>query len=178
MTLAISLLVVLLAALAAFVLVRRYLALRGARLVECPDNRQASAVSVDPLRAALGAGWQVSECSRWPEKHACGRECLAQIERAPEECLVRHVVSCWYENKACVVCGKALGRVDWFDRKPAVVDPEGRTHTWQDVRPELLPQVLATHRAVCFDCYVAETFRREHPELVLDNPWTRAEPPG
>lgn len=172
MSLAISVLVVAGVALASFVLVRRFLALRGARVVQCPENRETAAVAVNPLRAALGAGLQLNDCSRWPERHACGRECLVQIERAPDGCLVRHVVSRWYEDKTCVVCGKALGSVDWFDRKPAVVDPDGRTHTWQDMRPETLPQILATHRAVCFDCYVAETFRREHPELVLDNPWT------
>ena len=177
MSYAIWLLVVAGVALAAAVLTRRYLALRGPRLVECPENKQTAAVQVGAAWAALGGDWRLADCSRWPEKHACGRQCLAQIERAPDDCLARTVVSRWYADKTCAVCGKPLGPVDWYDRKPGVMDADGRARQWQDVAPETLPQVLATHRAVCFDCSVAETFRREHPELVLDNPWARAEPP-
>jgi hypothetical protein len=173
----ITLLVVAGVALAAFLLARRYLAIRGARLVACPEDQTTAAVRVASARAALGGNWRLSDCSRWPEQHACGRECLQQIERAPEACLVRNILSHWYEDKNCIVCGKTLGGVDWFDRKPAVADADGRTHLWHDMQPESIPEILATHRPVCFDCYVAETFRREHPELILDNPWTRAEPP-
>jgi hypothetical protein len=54
------------------------------------------------------------------------------------------------------------------------MDQQGQALPWQEVAPETLPQVLATHRPVCFDCYVAETFRRQHPELVIDNPWSRS----
>jgi hypothetical protein len=164
------------AAIAAFVIVRRYLSYRGDRLVECPENKQTAAVRVDPIRASLGADWHLSTCSRWPERHACGRECLAQIERSPEDCLVRNTVTRWYGDKSCVVCGKPLGAIDWYDRKPAVMDPQGLARQWPELAPETLPEVLATHRPVCFDCYVAETFRREHPELVVDNPWREPQP--
>jgi hypothetical protein len=57
-----------------------------------------------------------------------------------------------------------------------VLDEAGKARPWEEVPAETLPDVLASHRPVCFDCYVSETFRRDHPELVLDNPWTRAEP--
>jgi hypothetical protein len=164
-------------AVAAFVLTRRYLRIRGARLVACPENHETAAVSVQAAWAALGGDWRLADCSRWPEKHACGRQCLAQIESRPDDCLVRTVVSEWYEDKSCAVCGKPLGEVDWYERKPAVMDQSGTARPWPDVPPETLPQVLATHRPVCFDCYVAETFRREHPELVLDNPWAQAPRP-
>jgi len=50
---------------------------------------------------------------------------------------------------------------------PAAGEP-GRGRT---CRPEQLAQALASHQPICFGCYVAATFRREHPELVLDNPW-------
>ena len=42
---------------------------------------------------------------------------------------------------------------------------------WRDIPAEELPQVFATEQPICFDCYVAATFRREHPELVVDNRW-------
>jgi len=154
-----------------FVFVRRYLARRGARIVECPENLQPAAVTVGAVRAAVGGDWRLADCSRWPEKQACGRECLSQIERSPEDCMVRTIVSRWYEGKNCAGCGRPIGRIDWYERKPAVLDADGRSRPWPEVAPESLPQVLATHRPLCFDCYVADTFRREHPELVVDNPF-------
>jgi hypothetical protein len=161
-------------ALAAFFFSRRYLAVRGARLVTCPENSQKAAVKVGAAWAALGGDWRLADCSRWPERRSCGRECVEQIETSPEECLVRTIVTQWYHDKSCVICGKALGAIDWHERKPAVMDRHGHARLWPEVAAETLPQVLATHQPVCFDCYVAETFRQEHPELVLDNPWVRA----
>lgn len=152
---------------------RRYLKIRGERLVECPENQHAAAVNVSSAWAALGGNWRLADCSRWPEQRACGRECLAQIEKSPEDCLVRNVVSTWYQDKDCAVCGKPLGDIDWHERKPAIMDAQGIARPWPDVAAETLPEVLASSRPVCFDCYVAETFRREHPELVIDNPWVR-----
>jgi hypothetical protein len=31
-----------------------------------------------------------------------------------------------------------------------------------------LLDVFSTHRPVCWNCHVTETFRRLHPELVVD----------
>lgn len=152
---------------------RRYFALRGARLVECPETKAPAAVAVHAARAAAGGRLSLSDCSRWPENHACGRECLAQIEKAPEDCLVRNVVARWYEGKDCAVCHKPLGEIDWLERRPGLVDGSGRARPWPDVPPERLPEALEQEQPICFDCYVAATFRREHPELVLDNPWGR-----
>ena len=160
-------------AVVAYVVGRRVVANRGARLVECPENKQPAAVDVTAVKVALGGRLELSDCSRWPEKASCGRECLAQIERSPDGCLVRTLVTNWYQGKSCGVCGKPVGHIDWLERQPALMDRSGVARPWQDVAPETLPDVLATHTAVCFDCYVAETFRREHPELVLDNPWKR-----
>jgi len=174
MTYLVWLLVAAAVGLATFVFVRRYLAVRGPRLVECPENLQTAAVKVESAWAALGGDWRLADCSRWPEKRSCGRECLAEIEQAPEDCLVRTLVAKWYEDKSCVLCGKPLGTIDWHERRPAVMDQHGQALPWPEVPPDTLPQVLATHRPVCFDCYVAETFRRQHPELVIDNPWSRS----
>lgn len=160
-------------AVIAYLIGRRFLANRGTRLVQCPENEQPAAVDVDAFKVAVGGRFELSDCSRWPEKSGCGRECLHQIERSPEGCLVRTMVTEWYLDKNCGVCGKPVGHIDWLERKPALMDRAGVARPWQDVAPETLPAVLSTHTPVCFDCYVAETFRREHPELVLDNPWRR-----
>ena len=50
----------------------------------------------------------------------------------------------------------------------ALLDPDHRTIEWRQLRPEQLPDVFSTHRPVCWNCHVAETFRRLHPELVVD----------
>jgi len=155
--------------------VRSYLALRGDRVVSCPDNDETVAVRLDATRAALdsvsgGERWRLESCTRWPEKAGCGQECLDQIETAPADCLVRTKITSWYADKACALCGKPLNSVEWAEHQPAVMTPSGRTLEWRDVRPETVPDVLSTHTAVCWDCHVAETFRRTRPDLVIDNP--------
>lgn len=150
---------------------RRYVALRGTRLVECPETKAPAAVDLRSARAALGQRLDLSSCSRWPERQSCGRECLAQIERAPADCLVRTVVTKWYEGKACAVCQKPLDDIDWLERKPGLIGSTGKARPWPDIPAEQLPDALASERPICFDCYVAATFRQEHPELVVDNPW-------
>jgi len=166
-------------AAAAYLLLRRpvrnYVALRGDRVVACPENDQTVAVRVDAARAALGSvvggsEWMLESCTRWPEKAGCGQECLKQIEAAPADCLVRTQVTRWYTDKTCALCGKPLGSIDWTERKPAVMTASGRTLEWRDIRPETLPDVLSTHTAICWDCHVAESFRRARPDLVIDNP--------
>jgi hypothetical protein len=166
-----ALLVVVVAIAAAAWFVWRYVALRGTRLVECPETEAPAAVDIRAGHAALGQRLDLSGCSRWPERQACGRECLAQIERAPADCLVRNVVTRWYEGKNCAVCRKPLGEIDWLERKPGLIDPQGVARPWPDIPADELPRAMTSDQPICFDCYVAATFRREHPELVVDNPW-------
>lgn len=173
MSWALSLLIAVVVVAAATWFGRRYFAMRGARIVECPETKAPAAVSLHAAQAAMGRPLSLSECSRWPERQACGRECLAEIERAPDDCLVRTIVTKWYAGKACAVCHKPLGEIDWLERKPGFIDASGKARPWTDVPPERLLDVLAHDRPICFDCYVAATFRQEHPELVVDNPWKR-----
>jgi hypothetical protein len=150
---------------------RRYLEMRGARLVECPETKAPAAVALEAGPATLGGPLALASCSRWPERQSCGRECLAEIARAPHDCLVRTVVTRWYAGKRCAVCQAPLDEIDWYERKPGFVDGAGRARPWQDVPPGELPEVLARDRPICFDCYVAATFRQQHPEMVTDHPW-------
>lgn len=159
--------------------IRAYLKYRGPRLITCPENRQPAAVEVDALFVGYIAAThppqlQLKQCSRWPEKQGCGQECLSQIERSPEDCLVRTIVTRWYEGKVCTVCGRPIHEVEWLGHKPAVLDTEGKTVYWDDIRAETLPQVLATYKPVCWDCHIASTLAREHPEVITYRPW----PPG
>lgn len=158
-----------------WMLVRNYQRVRGERVVSCPDNGQDVAVRVDAVRAALTpAGrpdhFRVESCTRWPEKVGCGQTCLQQVEAQPDDCLVRTQLARWYADKSCVLCGKALGVSEWGTHPPGVRAPDGLTKEWRDIPPETLWGVLGTHSPVCWDCHIAETFRRQRPDLVIDNP--------
>jgi hypothetical protein len=96
--------------------------------------------------------------------------CLDEIEAAPDGCLVRSTVADWYRGKSCVVCGREFGEIHQLDHQPALMTPDRRTVLWRDIAAERLDDVLATHGPVCWNCHVAETFRREHPDLVVDRP--------
>jgi hypothetical protein len=158
--------------LAALIAVKGWAKWRGARLITCPENQQPAGVRVDAWHAAfhVAPGVRLNDCSRWPDKKDCGQECLRQIENSPDGCLVRGILERWYAGKDCVYCGAPLEHIEWLERKPALMAPDGRTIEWQEVRPEQVPDVLATHRAVCWNCHVVEGFRREHPELVVERP--------
>src|SRR5438046_1524064 len=152
---------------------RTYLKFRGNRLVSCPETHQPAAVRVAAGKAALKATigneqLRLSECSRWPEREACGEECLAQIQEAPKACLVWTIINRWYQGQNCVYCHKPFGEIHWHDHPPALLDSERKTVEWNKVPAEKLQEVLGTHWPVCWSCHMAETFRREHRELVVD----------
>jgi hypothetical protein len=153
--------------------VRALFAYRGKRLVTCPETHAAAAVNVAAGEAALGAfltepTLRLKECSRWPERQDCGQECLQQIEADPGNCLVWNIVSKWYVGKSCVFCHKPIGPLHHLDHAPALLGPDSKTVEWNQLRPEQLPEVFSTHQPVCWNCHVAETFRRVHPELVVN----------
>ncbi len=101
------------------------------------------------------------------------RQCLGEVESAPDDCLVRTILTKWHKGKSCIFCGKALGAINWLEHKPALMGPDRVTLEWNEIRAETLPQVLLTHIPVCWNCHIAETFRRKFPELVVDRPWRR-----
>ncbi len=155
--------------------VRAYFTFRGKRLVTCPETHKPEAVDVSAKEAALGAFFneptlRLSQCSRWPERQDCGQDCLQQIEVDPKNCLVWNQVAKWYEGKSCAFCHKPIGPLHHIDHAPALLGPDMKTAEWKDVRPELLPEIFATHQPVCWNCHIAENFRRLHPELVVDRP--------
>jgi hypothetical protein len=153
--------------------VRAYLNFRGKRLVTCPETHKPAAVAVAAGEAGLGAFFneptlRLKECSRWPERENCGQDCLQQIEADSQKCLVWNIVARWYDGKVCVFCRKPIGKLQEWDHAPALLGRDFRTREWKNVRPEELPEIFSTHQPVCWNCHVAETFRRLHPNLVTD----------
>ncbi|HEU4387451.1 MAG TPA: hypothetical protein VFV34_06615 [Blastocatellia bacterium] len=148
---------------------------RGRRIVVCPETRKNVAVEVNASIAAASAvvgepRLRLSDCTRWPERRDCGQECLPQIEMAPEDCLVRNILTRFFEGKSCAFCGKTFGEIHWPEHQPAIIGSDGRTSAVRDIPAEQIPDLLLTHSPVCWDCHIAETFRREHPDLVIDWP--------
>jgi hypothetical protein len=160
--------------------VRVYLTFRGQRLVSCPENHRPAAVRVAAGKTALktlvgNQQLRLSVCSRWPERETCGQECLAQIEEAPKACLVWTIINRWYRGQVCVYCRKPFGEIHWHDHPPALLNGERKTIQWNEIPADKLQEALGTHWPVCWSCHMAQTFRREHPELVVDRPdnWLR-----
>ena len=126
------------------------------------------------MREALVSGLfgrqhlRLRDCSRWPERAGCGQDCLAQVERAGDDCRVGAIVQEWYRGRKCVYCRRVFDDIHWHDHRPALRTARGVTRQWSEVRPEELPALFAACLPVCWDCHVAESFRHDHPELVVD----------
>lgn len=164
--------------IALVVVARSYLATKEDRLVTCPDNHKPAAVHINDfqtIREALGAKTplRLDNCSRWPEKAGCGQDCLNEVDADPQHCMVWNMVSTWYEGKSCAYCQKPFAAQHWHDRKAALLAPDHTAKQWNEVAIEALPEILKTHEPICWNCYIAETFRKQHPEMVLDRTWER-----
>ena len=149
---------------------------RGSRIVTCPETNKPTIVEVDALHASLTSAVglpdiRLKDCSRWPIKEQCGQECLMDLDVAPEGCLVSGVLMRWYRDKNCVYCRKAFPELHWVDHRPALLSADGKLLAWNEVQLDQLRNVLESYAPVCWDCYIAQTFRHDHPDLVVIRPW-------
>jgi hypothetical protein len=151
---------------------RRY---RGVRLVTCPESRKTAAVTVDVGHAAVTslvddrAEVRLEDCSRWPERGPCREPCLTQVHEGSQG-TVAEFVEQWYSGHSCAYCGKPITTPTSTRHPPALRGPDGITMEWSDLKPESLPDLFNTHQPVCWNCHLAESFVRSHPELVVERP--------
>jgi hypothetical protein len=153
--------------------VRTFIRYRGKRVITCPETRLPAGIEVDATHAAITAAvshpdLRLKSCSRWPEREDCGQECLLQVELSPEACLVRNLLTGWYDGKYCVSCGKKMGALHRLDHRLALLTPEDKTVEWSEIPAEEVPGALTTHYPVCWDCHIVQTFCREYPDVVVD----------
>lgn len=158
-------------------LVRAYFHYKDSRIITCPNTGEAAIVEVDAVHAALTSmvgepDIRLQNCWRWPLHENCGQECLTQLDVAPAECLVQGVLMRWYDSKSCVYCGKPFEEIHWASHKPALQSPDGKLVEWREVLIHDIETVMRTHLPVCWDCHIAQSFRRDHPELVVYRPWS------
>ena len=156
-------------------LVRAFSKYRGIKIVACPETGSCAVVEVDTLHASLTSimghpDIRLETCSRWPMKSQCGQECLASLDVAPGECLVSGSLMRWYRGRNCVYCGKPAEELQWMDRKPALQVPKGELVDQRGVPVENFSMVVKTHLPVCWNCYTTQTFRIDHPDVVINRP--------
>jgi len=156
--------------------IRAYTRYQGLRRVICPETHSQAIVEIDARHAALTAVVGLTEirldhCSRWPINQDCGQECMVDLEGVPPECLVKGILTKWYRGKTCAYCAKHLTEVHSLDHKPALLNAKGDLLDWSKVELRELNQTMETSLPVCWDCYITQSFKREHPELVVYRPW-------
>ena len=157
-------------------LIRSSSTYRGNRLVTCPETKRPAIVEIDSLHASLTStvalpDIRLQNCSRWPMQGQCGQECLTDLDVAPDRCLVSGVLMRWYRDKNCVYCGKQLSELQWLDHRPALSGTDGKLLSWNAVNLDKLRTMLATYSPVCWNCYLTQEFRLNHPDLVVYRPW-------
>lgn len=150
----------------------------GGQVIICPETGKEAMVEVDAGHAALTSligkpDIRLESCWRWPLNGECGQECLIQLDVAPPECLVRGVLMKWYKGKRCVFCLRGFDEQHQLDHKPALLNAEGITLEWGEISLPNLMVTLDTDQPVCWNCHIAQTFRREHPDLVVERSFIR-----
>ncbi|HXI22320.1 MAG TPA: hypothetical protein VNG71_00490 [Pyrinomonadaceae bacterium] len=150
----------------------------GERVIICPETGKQAMVEVDAQHAMVTSLFgqtdlRLENCWRWPIKQDCGQECLLQLDIAGEECLVRSVLDKWYRGKQCAFCERPFDDIEITDHKPALLNAEGVTVEWKQIPISAVMDAMTTSLPVCWNCHIAQTFRREHPELVVDRTTNR-----
>src|SRR5664279_5447244 len=156
-----------------FLIARELNRYHGKRVITCPETKQPAAVHINMAKVAREAvlgkpDVRLDQCSRWPERASCGQDCLSQIKADPEGCMVWNIVDDWYKGKSCAYCQKPFGEIHWHDRHPALLGPDRSIVQWNEVPPENLPQIFQNYLPVCWNCYIAEEFRRKNPDRAMD----------
>lgn len=144
--------------------------LHGDRVVICPETGRPAVVRFDVARAVTSDGGAsaipLDSCSRWGERGACDQPCAAAA-RAPETSTTA-MVRDWAGTRTCVSCGSALLASEKSGHHFALQDAAGVSREWVDVAGTELPVALTTCLPLCWNCHVAESFRRQYPDLVTD----------
>jgi hypothetical protein len=148
--------------------------LRGLRVVTCPETGRPAGVTIDVAHAVTSGliehapKVRVKSCSRWAERGRCDERCIKEAEEPTNT--TRAIVERMLTGTPCAFCRRPIVQTAFLDHYAALLQPDGTTVEWPAVAPERLRGALSTDPPVCWDCHIAETFRRLYPELVTDRP--------
>ena len=143
---------------------------RGRRAIICPENHQPAGVEVDRKFAFWTAfrgqeHTRLGSCSRWPQMHECGQECLAQIDPTPEN--IERLLKNSYEGKVCGVCGRFLNPSDWQQGRLAFRDENFKLVEMRNIELDQLQSAVDSMRPLCWSCHQEEKERQAQPHRVL-----------
>ena len=161
---------IVLVALPVGVSLQSYFRNRGRRKVICPENHKPVSVEVDSefaFRTALrGQEHQrLASCSRWPEKHDCGQECLVQVDPSPEN--LERLLQKWYQGKTCAICGRELTPADWRRSRLALLNDEQKLFELRHMHLDEIPSALDHMTPLCWNCHQEERVRQAAPPRLL-----------
>ena len=148
--------------------------MRGRRVVVCPETQQLTHVTVDALRAAVGAvreepEIQLASCERFLDRPTCDQPCTAQIKSSPADTREANVLKHWFAGKSCALCARDIGPIHRGELRPGLIDPVTRhVVAWEDLPVEPLTRPLGEYLPICGDCQIAEGFREHFPQLVVE----------
>lgn len=152
---------------------RTYARMRGDRIVRCPETGRFAVVRVDALRAAIGTmrrhhsgDLRLADCSQRPAQVCCDERCLR--DAVDPHSTTTAIAADWYGGAKCVYCGERVRDEAWIGHHAALADANGTTGEWSEIPSEQLIDALRAGRPVCWNCHIAETFRRQYPRLVTD----------
>jgi len=139
-------------------------------LVMRAETKQPATAHIDVALTVAGDRDSAPPCrplpSQWAERDTCDQPWL-DTEQLPEGS-ASVVVKAWARGRTCAMCRGPITE-SWFaGRHIALLEPTGMTREWVDVGADRLALALATSLPLCWNCHVAATFRRLHPELVTD----------
>lgn len=72
-----------------------------------------------------------------------------------------------FEGKLCAACSRPIPPVHAGEPRPGLVNANVAI-AWDDIPAANLSTTLENHSLICSHCLIIETFRRQHPELVVD----------
>lgn len=149
---------------------------KGPRLVTCTATGRSAAIRINLPYAVATAltspnpEIRIADCSLWATGEPCDQGCINEA-LAPDSA-VRRIVARWYEKKVCVYCAKPI-TAQSFGHRAALRNSQGMTREWSEVPADGLLDSLSADLPVCWNCHVAETLRRERPDLITDRPWPK-----
>ncbi len=76
----------------------------------------------------------------------------------------------FFSGRRCALCDAAIPVPRVGTHAPALCSPDGITIEWTELSADQLRERMGTDSPVCWNCHVAEEFRRRFPDLVVDRP--------
>ena len=161
---------VVLVALPVGISLQSYFRNRGRRTVVCPDNHEPVTVELDNKFAFTTAlrgeeHERLQSCSRWPDKHDCGQECLAQVNPSPEN--LERLLHKWYQGKSCAICKHPLTPADWRRSRLALLNENQKLFELRHMHFDEIPSALDHMAPLCWNCHQEERARQAVPPRIL-----------